>query len=360
VWRIMYTQLVEIQPRELKFKFEVKKQSSCAVHLANATDQYVAFKVKTTSPKKYCVRPNVGIIKPKSTCDFTVTMQAQKSAPPEMQCKDKFLIQSTVVPFGTTEDEITPGMFVKDNSKHIEEVKLRVALTSVPSSPENPLADVVSKQEPMYESSSPKEAHSPVLLPVNGVIKQEPSYETAIPKDKLQSGVENFPPDDLLTKKLEPIKSVKNMEESRSVKVVDDVKSVPAKNNEFYPDKYEMKPVNDVDETKLKLMQDIEELRSKISAMDSKLVEAKYTIEKLKEEKSSTIREKETLKQELAMSRTIKGARIVRAGFPPLFEFTGRVLLLTIELYFDMPPGTEQRTGPVAGLTSHLMHYACR
>lgn len=37
-------------------------------------------------------------------------MQAQKSAVPEMQCKDKFLIQTTVVPFGTTEEEITPGM----------------------------------------------------------------------------------------------------------------------------------------------------------------------------------------------------------------------------------------------------------
>ncbi|KAL8546986.1 hypothetical protein ACS0TY_006635 [Phlomoides rotata] len=30
--------------------------------------------VKTTSPKKYCVRPNVGIIKPNSTYDFTEGM----------------------------------------------------------------------------------------------------------------------------------------------------------------------------------------------------------------------------------------------------------------------------------------------
>lgn len=98
---------------------ELKKQSSCSVQLANKSDQYVAFKVgsffffklhvswyyflikenlpiitclkkifsfnkllteewhycqvKTTSPKKYCVRPNIGIIKPKATCDFTGT-----------------------------------------------------------------------------------------------------------------------------------------------------------------------------------------------------------------------------------------------------------------------------------------------
>ncbi|MFS8030612.1 putative major sperm protein (MSP) [Helianthus anomalus] len=27
--------------------------------------------VKTTSPKRFCVRPNSGIISPKSACDFT-------------------------------------------------------------------------------------------------------------------------------------------------------------------------------------------------------------------------------------------------------------------------------------------------
>ncbi|OMO77429.1 Major sperm protein [Corchorus olitorius] len=45
--------------------------------------------VKTTSPKKYCVRPNVGVIMPKSICDFTVTMQAQREAPPDMICNKK-------------------------------------------------------------------------------------------------------------------------------------------------------------------------------------------------------------------------------------------------------------------------------
>lgn len=41
---------------------------------------------------------------------YTVTMQAQRVAPPNMQCKDKFLIQSTVVPYGTTETDIRSDM----------------------------------------------------------------------------------------------------------------------------------------------------------------------------------------------------------------------------------------------------------
>lgn len=152
----MTTDLLQIQPAELRFVFELKKQSSCLVQLENMLDQYIAFKVKTTSPKKYCVRPNIGIVKPNEKCDFTVTMQAQRTAPPDMQCKDKFLIQSTVVPFGTTEDDITSDMFAKDSGKYIEEKKLRVVLISPPS--------------------------SPVLLPVNGDMKHDQSYEINVQK----------------------------------------------------------------------------------------------------------------------------------------------------------------------------------
>jgi len=32
--------------------------------LTNPTDRKVCFKVKTTAPKRYCVRPNSGIIEP--------------------------------------------------------------------------------------------------------------------------------------------------------------------------------------------------------------------------------------------------------------------------------------------------------
>ncbi|XP_077218135.1 vesicle-associated protein 3-1-like isoform X2 [Tasmannia lanceolata] len=164
----MSPELLEIQPRELKFTLELKKQSSCSVQLVNKSDQYVAFKVKTTCPKRYSVRPNTDVILPKSTCNFTVTMQAQKTAPPDKQLKDKFLIQCTVVPFGSTMEDVTSNLFTKENGRYIEENKLRVVLVSPP--------------------------HSPVLLPINGAMKQEPAYETAILRDQLSAGVEDLPP----------------------------------------------------------------------------------------------------------------------------------------------------------------------
>ncbi|XWS45890.1 hypothetical protein CRYUN_Cryun14cG0017900 [Craigia yunnanensis] len=58
-------ELLSIEPQELQFPFELRKQISCSLNLSNKTDNYVAFKVKTTNPKKYCVRPNTGVVLPR-------------------------------------------------------------------------------------------------------------------------------------------------------------------------------------------------------------------------------------------------------------------------------------------------------
>ena len=42
-----------------------------------------------------------------------VTMQAQKEAPSDMQCKDKFLLQSVIASPGTTTKDITAEMVIR-------------------------------------------------------------------------------------------------------------------------------------------------------------------------------------------------------------------------------------------------------
>ncbi|BBN04409.1 hypothetical protein MPTK1_3g04340 [Marchantia polymorpha subsp. ruderalis] len=133
-------ELLSIQPGELKFPFELKKQISCSLRLVNATDNFVAFKVKTTSPKKYCVRPNTGLVLPQSSSDVTVTMQAQREAPPDMQCKDKFLVQSVCAPVGTSAKDVSQELFSKESGKEIHEAKLRV-LYVAPPQPPSPVAE---------------------------------------------------------------------------------------------------------------------------------------------------------------------------------------------------------------------------
>ncbi|KAL7183994.1 hypothetical protein ACSBR2_026212 [Camellia fascicularis] len=129
------SELLSIDPLELKFPFELRKQISSSFQLLNKTDKHVAFKVKTTNPKKYSVRPNNGVVLPRSTCNVIVTMQAQKEAPPDMQCKDRFLVQSVVARPGATPKDINPEMFNKEAGNHVEEFKLRVVYVSPPKPP---------------------------------------------------------------------------------------------------------------------------------------------------------------------------------------------------------------------------------
>ncbi|KAF5369351.1 hypothetical protein D9758_002761 [Tetrapyrgos nigripes] len=69
-----------------------------ALTISNPNAQPVAFKVKTTAPKLYCVRPNSGRIEPGQSVEVSVMLQAMKEEPPlSAKCKDKFLIQSTLI-----------------------------------------------------------------------------------------------------------------------------------------------------------------------------------------------------------------------------------------------------------------------
>ncbi|KZT39954.1 VAMP-associated protein [Sistotremastrum suecicum HHB10207 ss-3] len=66
--------------------------------VTNKNAHPVAFKVKTTAPKLYCVRPNSGRIEPGESVDVQVLLQAMKEEPPlNAKCKDKFLIQSMII-----------------------------------------------------------------------------------------------------------------------------------------------------------------------------------------------------------------------------------------------------------------------
>jgi len=162
---------LEIQPSELAFPFEIMRQSSCSMQLTNKTDHYVAFKVKTTNPKQYCVRPNIGVVLPGSTCDVTVTMQAQKASPPDMQCKDKFLVQSVVAENGATAQEINAAMFNKEPGKVVDEFKLRVVY--VPTTTPNPIPEEseLGASAPSYSQENGI-SHSTMPLSATSVISK--------------------------------------------------------------------------------------------------------------------------------------------------------------------------------------------
>ncbi|KAL5212876.1 hypothetical protein ABZP36_023723 [Zizania latifolia] len=63
--------LVSVYPEDLTFLFELDKPCYCNLKVVNNSEHYVAFKVKTTSPRKYFVRPNANIVQPWDSCTIT-------------------------------------------------------------------------------------------------------------------------------------------------------------------------------------------------------------------------------------------------------------------------------------------------
>mgnify|MGYP001370648439 CR=1 FL=1 len=80
--------LIEIEPKQLHFpgpytgfgfsSVEIMPKNGLILdvvevelRLHNATDQRLAFKVKTTRPSQYCVRPNMGFLQPEKDANVT-------------------------------------------------------------------------------------------------------------------------------------------------------------------------------------------------------------------------------------------------------------------------------------------------
>ncbi|KAL2635138.1 hypothetical protein R1flu_006617 [Riccia fluitans] len=74
----------------------------------------------------------MGLLLPHKRVEITVTMQAQKESPPDMHCKDKFVVQSVIAPRGITAKDISSELFKEKEGKKIAEAKLRDLLVTPP------------------------------------------------------------------------------------------------------------------------------------------------------------------------------------------------------------------------------------
>ncbi|XP_051887134.1 vesicle-associated membrane protein-associated protein B/C isoform X1 [Pristis pectinata] len=89
--------LVLEPPNELKFKGPFTDVVTTNLKLSNPSDKNVCFKVKTTAPRRYCVRPNSGVIDAGTSINVSVMLQPFDYDPNE-KSKHKFMVQSMFAP----------------------------------------------------------------------------------------------------------------------------------------------------------------------------------------------------------------------------------------------------------------------
>lgn len=68
--------------------------------LSNPSERRVCFKVKTTAPKRYCVRPNNGIVEAKANAQIAVMLQPFDIGAETEKNKHKFMVQTMFAPDG--------------------------------------------------------------------------------------------------------------------------------------------------------------------------------------------------------------------------------------------------------------------
>uniref|UniRef100_UPI003AAEEC82 VAMP (vesicle-associated membrane protein)-associated protein A, like isoform X2 n=1 Tax=Centroberyx gerrardi TaxID=166262 RepID=UPI003AAEEC82 len=84
-------------PSDLRFKGPFTDVVTTNLKLKNPSDRRVCFKVKTTAPRRYCVRPNSGVIDPGATVTISVMLQPFDYDPNE-KSKHKFMVQTIFAP----------------------------------------------------------------------------------------------------------------------------------------------------------------------------------------------------------------------------------------------------------------------
>ncbi|XP_036377707.1 vesicle-associated membrane protein-associated protein A-like [Megalops cyprinoides] len=84
-------------PNDLRFKGPFTDVVTTNLKLKNPADRKVCFKVKTTAPRRYCVRPNSGLIDAGATVTVSVMLQPFDYDPNE-KSKHKFMVQTIFAP----------------------------------------------------------------------------------------------------------------------------------------------------------------------------------------------------------------------------------------------------------------------
>uniref|UniRef100_H3D384 VAMP associated protein B and C n=1 Tax=Tetraodon nigroviridis TaxID=99883 RepID=H3D384_TETNG len=117
-------QVLVLEPQhELKFRGPFTDVVTAYLKLTNPTERNVCFKVKTTAPRRYCVRPNSGVIYAGTSINVSVMLQPFDYDPNE-KSKHKFMVQSMLAPYDMTDME---GVWKEAKPEELMDSKLRCA-----------------------------------------------------------------------------------------------------------------------------------------------------------------------------------------------------------------------------------------
>ena len=153
--------LIRIEPKnEIRFIGPFNTTVSTQLKLTNMTENQVFFKIKTTSPRSYCVRPNDGLIGPMEVGIVQIILQPFDYNPNDKQLsKHKFMVQSRYAPENATTADSDNAFKVVTEEMEIHDARLRsVFELPAQSEEDNPFSTI----EPLQHFFEKKVNRNPV------------------------------------------------------------------------------------------------------------------------------------------------------------------------------------------------------
>lgn len=180
--------MIDISPNTLEYKPPFTTQSTEYVTITNNSAETVAFKVKTTAPKFYCVRPNASVVAPGEQVQVQVILLGLAEEPTsDFKCRDKFLVITLPAPYdlgSTTVAEAWPQLEAEFKQQAVsKKIKVKYLLDAEPRAaeveeePTDVIAAVAAEAPKTQESipevkevvEEPEEVVKPKLAPASTI-----------------------------------------------------------------------------------------------------------------------------------------------------------------------------------------------
>lgn len=166
-------QLLHFSPNPVTFEYTPSRQTTTILNLRNTSQHRVAYKVKTSKPERYGVRPTAAILEPHAQLEVKLTQQAlNEEADKIKNCQDRFLLQFArldLFPEGETPGNFHGYQSASDlwnaiPNQIVQKTKFGVILKEAQSSKENRMGkkhsfDTDSKPRPTLTTYSPTDYH---------------------------------------------------------------------------------------------------------------------------------------------------------------------------------------------------------
>jgi len=162
---------------DLVFKGPFTAVSTTTLKLSNTGNERLAYKIKTTAPKRYCVKPNSGFLDAHGTAGVQVMLQPQTAGQQDDRNKHKFMVQWAAVPNTYTDD--VENFWKQDSSKFtVNDSKLKCVFAD-----EAAPAVVPNDSEPTLSTSTSRPTESNNVAETRPQLvntrTEQPSFSTA-------------------------------------------------------------------------------------------------------------------------------------------------------------------------------------